>query len=263
MTSSTFPSDESFFVKAASKLRPQCASLDLRNGLIEHAVRKDGVFRNAVDRNLLFPPSIIQNVLSKDKMNNVLNCRCKICCAVKGRDQGRDQGRDLLISNILKDDRQRRLSAVLVFMGAGFAARYIFSLSTRGFGFNICEDSIKSKLFEPLSSADVAETFSNPEQVTKNFLHTLKIFYRLFDSPKMTLESNHTDLSGENLPFIDEKELNSDNPQNSKLFTFKIHREFKDTNIPVGTSPVFLFHMNPHRPLGNAGSEASRLSEGS
>jgi hypothetical protein len=254
MTSRTIPSHKSFFVINS---KSNCVSLVLRDELIKEAVKKDGNPLNGGDKNLLFPPRIIRKVLSEDKVKDVLKCPCHICRAVKGRDPLTD---DKLKDAVTKHDEQRRLFAVLVFMGAGFAARHLCSFHTSGWDSNTRKDSIQSHLFKPLSSSiGIAERFSKPKEVTETFLHTLETFWRLFASPTMTLKSHETNLSGENLPFIEEEELNSDNPQNSKLFTFKIDEEFKDTNIPVGTSPVFLFHMIPNRPLGNAGSEASRL----
>jgi hypothetical protein len=243
MNQTTTKSEESFFVQVAHKQsNPTCFSVTLREELIQVAVKKNGDLRDGRDKNLLFPPTVIRKALSKEKVTKVLGCKCKICCAVKGR--------DLLNSSILIDavttedgDEQRQLFAVLVFIGAGFAARHLCSFHTRGWDFNTRKDSIRSDLFEPLlsdQSTGIARDFPIPEpqQVSEMFLTTLETFRRLFASPTMILDSHTTNLSGENLPFVNVERLSRDKSSFGLLFTFEIHKEFRGPKIPVRKSPV-------------------------
>ena len=238
----TAKSEESFFVGVAHRVsNPRCFSLILREELIKAAVKKNGDPRDMRDKNLLFPPTIVRKALDRDRVAKVLGCKCSICCSVKGR--------DLLTDNILIDavtteegDEQRQLFAVLVFMGAGFAARHLCSFHTRGWDVATRKDSIRSTLFEPLNLGRVtgmARDFPAPQQVTEIFLALYRQFWRLFASPMMKLGSHETNLSGENLPFVNVGRLSNDKSSFGSLFTFEIHEEFRGAKIPVRKSPVF------------------------
>jgi hypothetical protein len=121
----------------------------VRDELIENAVKKNGEDRDRDDENLLFPPSAIKNVLSRVTVEKILNCRCRICVALKERDLLSDP---ILIDAVTTEggEFQRRLLGVLLHMGVRFATRHILSFHTRGLDIPRQESPLSSDLFEPL-----------------------------------------------------------------------------------------------------------------
>ena len=233
---SPFESEDSFFVKAAHGISsPRCFSIIVRDELIKAAVRKNSRSRDVTDQNLLFPPSIIRKVLVRDTVANVLGCKCAICRSVKGRDILTDkQLIDVVTAEEGKD--QRQLFAVLVFMGAGFAARHLCSFHTFGWDDATQENSLHSDIFEPLTLGPMKGMIRDvpaPRQVAELFRTTFTKIWKLFDCPFIKLRNHKTILSGGNLPFINTQPLNSDKSSFGTLFAFEIHKEFRDYDIPV------------------------------
>jgi hypothetical protein len=224
--------DGDFFIDAAAQLPgPRCASHELSAELRSVAKKKNGETHDKSNRNLLFPPSVIQRTLVRDKIKRVLGCNCKLCSSVRGR--------DLLTDEILTDaittedgDEQRKLFALLVFIGAGFAARHVCSFHTRGWDITAREASIRSELFEPLGSA-TRGIFPSPAEVTNIFIATFKQTWPLFSTPMMKIGNHVTSLSGENLPFLNERPLDADTSSFGSMYVFEIHPEFRGPNVPV------------------------------
>lgn len=234
---SPFESEDSFFVKAAHRLsNPKCFSLTVREELIKEAVRKNGSSRDGRDKNLLFPPSIIQKVLVREKVAKVFRCKCTMCHSVKGREILTD---NQLIDVVTAEEGavQRQLFAVLAFMGAGFAARHLCSFHTFGWDDATQKNSIRSDVFEPLDLG-LTRDVPAPGEVTDLFHATFTKMWKLFASPIIKLRSHKTILSGENLPFINAQPLNSDKSSFGSLFAFEIHKEFREHDIPVSFLPI-------------------------
>jgi hypothetical protein len=236
----TFESEDSFFVKAAHRLsNPKCFSLIVREALIKAAVRKNGSSRDARDENLLFPPSVIEGVLVREKVAKVFGCKCAMCRSVKGREILTDSQ---LIDVVTAEEGavQRQLFAVLAFMGAGFAARHLCSFHTFGWDDATQQNSIHSDVFEPLD-LDLGQSNAlspAPEEIARVFRLTFTKMLKLFASPIIKLRSHETILSGENLPFINPQPLNSDKSSFGSLFAFEIHNEFREHDIPVSSLPI-------------------------
>jgi hypothetical protein len=238
---------DKFFVAAVKQTRaPRCYSLELRKQLIHDAVRKNGIPNEAREEYLLFPPSCIKRVLLKDKVTQVLACRCLICGSVGGR--------DLLTDNTLidavtteKGDEQRVLFAVLLYMGAGFAARHVCSFHTRGLEIASQAESLQLELFEPLENA-AGTLFSGAATVTARFTTIFEKAWRLFASPKLELAGHQWNLSGLNLPFLYETPLKGEKSSFGRLFAFRIHPEFRgETWQKSGSLPVNPFSLQHNR----------------
>jgi hypothetical protein len=224
-----------FFLRVTAKIPgPRCNSLALSAELRSAAIKKNGKSRDMRDENLLFSPSIIQKTLTLDKVRNILRCGCKLCGSVKGG--------DLLTDNILTDailtqdgDELRRLFALLTFMGAGFAVRHICSFSTRGWDITTRESSIRSLLFEPMEQSTKG-IFPTPAAITLIFTDIFKKTWPLFATPVMQIEKHMIRLTGESLPFLNERPLNADKSSFGSMYSFEIHPEFCGENIPVSCS---------------------------
>jgi len=195
------------------------------------------------DENLLFPPSIIQNSLTREKVRAILTCECSLCASVNGR--------ELLSDNSLVDavtakkgDEQRKLFALLVFMGAGFAVRHICSYNTRGWEIENNQPTIQAQLFEPLVQiTQESKIFPSPAQVTRDFISIYKKMWLLFDSPTMHMANVITNYDGANLPFID-RSLTADKGAFGSIYGFEIHAEFRGDNIPV--RGIFHFRLQSY-----------------
>lgn len=243
MTAPNNQIDVEFFIKALPRipelrgLLPEgrdslpgekCYSLTLRDQLLKAAIKKNGRLRDMSDENLLFPPSIIEKTLGREKVRAILTCECTLCASVKGRELLSD---DSLADAVTakKGDEQRKLFALLVFMGAGFAVRHICSYNTRGWEIENNQPTIQSQLFEPLVQINI---FPSPAQVTQDFISIYKKMWLLFDSPTMHMGNVKTNYDGANLPFID-RSLNADKGAFGSIYCFEIHAEFCGDNIPV------------------------------
>lgn len=214
----------------------KCYSLTLRDELLKAAVKKNGKERDMTDENLLFPPSIIQNILEREKVRAILTCECTLCASVMGRELLSD-GSLVDAVTARRGGGLRKLFALLVFMGAGFAVRHICSYSTRGWEIENNQPTIQSQLFKPL-----AQIFLNPAEVTRDFISIYKKMWLLFDSPIMRMQNVETIYNGANLPFID-RSLTVDEGAFGSIYGFEIHPEFRGDNIPVGG----IFHFKVHR----------------
>jgi hypothetical protein len=194
---------------------------------LKEAVKKNGKQRDMSDENLLFPPSTIEKILGREKVRAILTCECTLCASVMGRELLSD---DSLVDAVTakKGDGLRKLFALLVFMGAGFAVRHICSYNTRGWEIENNQLTIQSQLFEPL-----VQIFSNPAEVTQDFISIYKKMWLLFDSPIMRMRNVKTIYNGANLPFID-RSLTADKGAFGSIYGFEIHPEFRGDNIPVG-----------------------------
>jgi hypothetical protein len=230
--------DLDFFVKAVkSCTNNKCESLSLRKALIKNAVRKNGEWDDRTIKNLLFPPSIIEKVLSREKVKGVLGCHCRICKHPPGE-------RDLLSDATLTDavttkvggeaDTQRRLFAVLIYMGAGFAIRHVCSFHTRGLELTtqLQGESLREELFKPLQKSEI---LPDGVDVTGIFTSIFERIMQLFAAPRLEIASHETDLRGKNLPFIHTEEMGNkvDKSSFGRLFAFEIHPEFRGKSIPV------------------------------
>lgn len=235
--------DGEFFIDAAAQLPgPRCASHELSTELRGVAKKKNGKAHDKSDENLLFPPSIIQKTLVRENIKRVLGCNCVLCSSVRGRDLLTDE---ILTDAITTDDgdEQRRLFALLVFIGAGFAARHVCSFHTRGWDITAREASIKSELFEPLRSA-TRGIFPPPAEITHIFIAIFKKAWPLFSTPLMKIGNHVTSLSGENLPFLNERPLDADTSSFGSMYVFEIHPEFRGPNVPV--SRLYVWSLLGH-----------------
>lgn len=245
MTTPNDPVDVEFFINALPQIqrlrrflpdgrdsRPgeDCYSLTLRDELLKAAIKKNGRKWDQSADNLLFPPSIIEKKLGREKVRAILTCECTLCASVKGR--------ELLSDNSLVDavtakkgDEQRKLFALLVFMGAGFAVRHICSYNTRGWDIEHHQPTIQSQLFEPLARI-TDNIFPIPAQVARDFISIYKQMWLLFDSPTMHMGNVKTKYDGANLPFID-RVLTADKGAFGSIYCFEIHAEFRGDKIPV------------------------------
>ena len=254
MTTPNDQVDVEFFVNALPSIRglkgllpdgreslsgEKCFSLSLRDELLKSAIKKNGRPRDMSDENLLFPPSIIEKRLAREKVRAILTCECTLCVSVKGRELLSD---DSLVDAVTtkKGDEQRKLFALLAFMGAGFAVRHICSYNTRGWEIENNQPTIQSQLFEPLVEV-THNIFPNPDQVTRYFISIYKKMWLLFDSPTMHMRNVKTNYDGANLPFID-RGLTADRGAFGSIYCFEIHVEFRGENIPVRD----IFHFRVH-----------------
>lgn len=201
-----------------------CGSIQLREELWRRAVRKDGEEKNGADKNLLFPRARIEAVLGLEEMTRVLDCQCTLCTR---------QGQEPMFTanlphQILQDWSKRRSFAVLIYMGATFAARTFFR---HGFGTN--SFNIESAMCILPLPANIN---------TPNFF---KSFREVFESTKLLFEPVFFQKRGvwstfgaeENLPFLFEKALKSSPQSPSRnMYSFWLHAEFCDglpsINIP-------------------------------
>ncbi|KAE9377481.1 kinase-like protein [Stipitochalara longipes BDJ] len=223
--------DMDFFLDTLSQLHGErCQSLRLHDALRKEAVKKNGKKKDETNENLLFPPSIINRTLVEKEIRSILTCRCLICASVKGRELLAD---DILVDAVTAEDgyEQRKLFGLLVFMGAGFAARHICSFPPRGWDITSRESSIQSQLFEPLHAS--SSIFPSPEIVTRIFTSVFKQTWLIFDAPKMQIGSVITNLDGVNLPFINEAPLKGDKGAFGSLYSFEIHAEFRGQGVPA------------------------------
>ncbi|PMD57433.1 kinase-like protein [Hyaloscypha bicolor E] len=224
--------DMDFFLEALSRLPgDRCQSLRLHDVLRKEAVKKNGKKKDETTENLLFPPSVIDRILVEKEIRSIVTCVCIVCRSVKGRERLAD---DVLVEAVTAGDghEQRKLFALLVFMGAGFAARHICSFPPRGWDLSSRESSIQSQLFEPLDRVST-DIFSSPEKATRIFTSVFKQTWQVFDAPTMQIGSLITNLDGANLPFINEAPLKGDKGAFGSLYSFEIHPEFSGYNVPA------------------------------
>jgi hypothetical protein len=213
----------------------KCESLSLRKTLIRNAVRKNGEKDDPTPNNLLFPPSLIKEVLSQGKVKGVLGCECRICKYPPGR---RDRLSDTTLTDALTAtgnwaDSQRRLFAALIYMGTGFATRRVCSLHTSGSELTTHQlESLREELFRPLQESTA---LPSDDDVTDIFKKIFEETMQIFDAPRLQIASFGSDLRGKNLPFINTMEMGNKADKSSfgRLFAFEIHPEFRDENIPV------------------------------
>jgi hypothetical protein len=173
---------------------------------------------------------VLEKTLTVAKVRTLLfSCPCTLCRSVEGRDLS---SVEFLVDAITKKEgeTERRLFALLVFIGAGFSVRHICSFHGRGKSAQ--ESSLQSQLFEPLQRVSKG-IFPSAEETTHIFNSIYKKNWPLFDTPIMRIGSHITSLSGENLPFLDEKPLEGDKSSYGSLFSFTIHREFRGDKVPV------------------------------
>ena len=203
------------FVQEAT--RAQCRSKPMRDKLWVRAVRKDGDEANGGERNLLFPPSRIKTVLTLEEMQAVLGCTCLLC-----RRQGPEPMFIAKIPLDMMQDWNKRLGfAILVYMGATYAAKTFFShgLGTRGFDL----DRAMRSLILP-NGINTTTFYSD--------------FQKVFQSTKVLFEPAHfeegspwsTFAEDQNLPFLFEYEIRSES-SSGKMYSFWLHQEFC-TNLP-------------------------------
>jgi hypothetical protein len=236
--------DIDFFLDTLNRLPGErCQSLRLHDVLRKEAVKKNGKRKDETTENLLFPPSVIDRTLVEAEIRSILTCCCTVCVSVKGRERLADE---TLVDGVTAGDghEQRKLFGLLVFMGAGFAARHIFSFPPRGWDITSREPSIRSQLFEPLHQVS-RNIFTGPEKATQVFTSVFKQTWQVFDAPKMQIGNFITNLDGANLPFINEAPLKGDKSAFGSLYSFEIHSEFRGDGVPVSDpfcSSLFRIH---------------------
>jgi hypothetical protein len=247
------PYDSDYFVAAVNSYTDRkCESLSLRKTLIKNAVRKDGEKNDRTPENLLFPPSVIEDVLSRGKVKGVLGCQCRICKQPPG-------GRDRIMDRTLVDamtatgngaDLQRRLFAALIYMGTGFATRRVCSFHTSGSELTTQQlESLREELFRPLQESTI---FPSGVDITNIFKNIFEETMQIFAAPRFGIASIGTNLRGKNLPFINTMEMSKKADQSSfgRLFAFEIHPEFRDENIPVCLFSISGKHLLKTKSLG-------------
>jgi hypothetical protein len=207
-----------------------CKCLALGEVLREKAVRKNGKRHDSSDENLLFPPSVVAQVLLPSVLGDVLECDCDVCRNVPDRITLTDKDMiDALTSQT--GDPGRRQFAALVWVGAGFATRYIhFKSMVPGLG----QDQIQTELFALAPNA-----FPDPAEAASMFVKLFDYAKRLFNAPTIELDLTHQELSGNNLPFVNEKRLGTREATfRSRIFGFEIQPEFRGRSLTRENVPV-------------------------
>jgi hypothetical protein len=224
-----------------------CESLKLRERLLQGAVRKDGKRMNADPSNLLFPPSLVNKILgqeNREAVNMMLDCECFMCQELaKKTDQ---MPSHTLLGAITNEHgkAQRILVARLIFMGAGFAIRQMIAYMTEGYNLRTLRAmgyQLKTDLFEPFKDVSnqkvngILISFRDPSIVTSQFSEIFDATWPIFNSPAFLPRSPRETLSGFHLPFIEETQIETES-QLGRLLKFKIHEEFRNSQVPVSNS---------------------------
>jgi serine/threonine protein kinase len=195
-----------------------CRSIKTHDDLWRRAVRKDGQEKNGADKNLLFPQARVEAVLTREEMTWVLKCPCKLCTEQSPERMFTAMFTSGLPHHIMQDWNKRRAFAILVYMGATFAARLFFTkgLGTNGF------DLVEALRQIPLPRSTNTIEFFN------DFAKVFESTRLLFEPPcfqKENVWSMFTD--DHNLPFLFERPISRGLPSSfGTLYSFWLHKDF-------------------------------------
>ncbi|KAG9229546.1 kinase-like domain-containing protein [Amylocarpus encephaloides] len=210
-----------------------CRTISLQEELEKIAIQKNGSTKDWKPENLLFPPTVLGTVLTERKLHKVLGCTCRVCENVPGgRNRITDNNLVDLIANQENAIKCQRLVAALVFIGAGFAIRHMFSWHIKAFNTGMPDqleaETLWDKLFKPYRKFEFF-----PDNAVDIFKQAFELSNKLFNPPEFNIGDYGRDLSRENLPFInDEKLEKADRSSFGTIFEFSIHAEFRSKGIP-------------------------------
>ncbi len=175
--------------------------------------------------------------LTKGTVKAILGCNCNICKNPPG-------GRDVLSDGSLFDiltrktgvdaDETRRKFCVLLFMGAGFAARHVCSFDNRGLEISHQATILREDLFGPLHERGLFNDLTRSEDLTARFIEIFKEAQCVFHTPKFDLGDFKKTFVNVNLPFLREESLveDADRHGRAQVYKFDIHPEFQGS-LPV------------------------------
>lgn len=223
-----------------------CASYQLRKTLQQNAVRKDGSRHNFNDSNLLFPPSMIQTHLNFESVKAVVDCSCDVCRPVIVREPVNDK---LLVDEIRAEPGKCLLLAVLVYMGAGFAMRHLYSHGLgRENNLHVEEAfannaDLKVKLFGHLTNPSDSRPTLNIDERAAKFCEMFAETKQLFSPPHFREGEILQEFPpNANLPFVGETELRDLESSFARLYSFRIHQDFCSPELSVRS------HFKSYRP---------------
>lgn len=217
--------------------RHKCSTLQLRNQLRKLAIPKDGSPDNLLDRNLLFPPSMIQNCLTFESVGRIVNCSCAVCGPVVDSEPFNDAR---LINEIRNEPGNLVLLAILIHMGAGFATRLLhFHGLGKGNDFDIWavferNANLKSTLFQNLSDLSGSRHPLSTDELATNFCTIFAETKQLFKPPSFQEGEIFREIPpNANLPFLEETELRGRESSWARWYRFRIHKEFCSPGLSV------------------------------
>lgn len=236
--SSTSEDIDEYFIDAVKRHAkiPPCSAIALGLQFRHAAVTKSRSKHHRADKDLLFPPSLIRRLLTRENVLSVFGCKCTVC------NNGLGDANLLSTPNLVqilteKDgheaDNKRRLFSVLLFMGAGFVARRLCAMHTEGLDIAPHEEVLRRELFTPLQSRGLFRSSKDP---TAHFISIFNEARKIFEAPKFEIGNDDTFVAYKNLPFLKDTPLGDHSqkpPDRGRLFSFEIHREFCGKNIPV------------------------------
>lgn len=229
MADSSFDIDSDFYdavKKYTKKESNRCEILQLRDNLMKAAIPKNTHKTNQMAYNLLFPPSVLREICTKQAVKSLLDCTCKICSALPG---GKSQLRDNNLANgITTDGASERLLlfALLIYMGAGFAVREVCFTVVSGLDISALEEFLRKEFFPHLDNKGIS---LSDKDTTSRFLEIFKQACRVFNTPFFASRRGGTEKFIDlNLPFIGENRVGDSN-----LWRFTIHSEFCESELRV------------------------------
>ena len=219
----------------------------IRSKDLRYEFKKRSDQRGTYQGKVIYTTDLLQEVLTKERINKVLGCRCKLCDLLTQQTPlGDDKG---LATRIVKDIDRQQLLIALVLMGGLFAMRHLDQHTCYTIESTLSEipkcQSLRSKLF-----ANFQQPHSNycPHTVrhsdSRQFLDCLvsQFLQRLREAGKKVhvpyFQLNNSlriFRDKQNLPFIDRHSLPSLSKDRWRQFYgFKIHEDYCDENLKVG-----------------------------
>lgn len=237
------PTDRFFDYDSLKKY--ECRSAKVRKQLLKDAIRKNEDKHNGSDSNLLFPRTVLENVLignnNKEPVGQVLECQCRIC---KGKRNVLDPQNDpTLIQTISNKPDCLRSLAILIWMGASFAMRFLMDNGIGQEGFNV-DDVLKVEnnsrdCFKHLRRGTNEYSDSNDAYIAQNFINCFKATWPLFNPPNFGKDNimKRELWNNCNLPFLfvgnREGELPDRQTSSARLYKFSIHRDYCPEDLLV------------------------------
>ena len=208
----------------------ECQSKEVRNLLLNLAVEKHDEVNDVSD--YLFPQSILDVCFTPSNVRGIMGCRCPICSPIPIDVLGNEG----FLKTILEGDR--RLLAILTYMGASFAMRCLVELGFLDGNHDISMtpeqqyQNVKESFSGLLEYRQRRQRISTKEakEIIFTFWVDFKKTRHIFNPPICKTKALRKNLSIDtNLPFLNHKPMaNADTSAVGKIYQFEIHPDFQE-----------------------------------